>query len=203
MSSGEDLAGVRRAYGSGPKRVLDLLIAIPLALLTFPIIGLAALAIKIETGGPVLFVQVRIGKHGVPFSLKKLRSMVEVCSSTQAEVWAGDARVTRVGAVLRRLKIDELPQLWNVLRGEMSIVGPRPCLPELLEKFDENGWKRLEVNPGLTGLAQVSGNIYLSWPERWRLDAKYVRTMSLALDIAILLKTLSLIVLGEKRFLQR
>jgi lipopolysaccharide/colanic/teichoic acid biosynthesis glycosyltransferase len=139
--------------------------------------------------------------HGRVFQLYKLRSMTHVPRTPDRQIYEGDAEVTRVGQWIRRFKIDELPQLVNVLLGDMSLVGPRPCLPELRDQFDENGAQRLLVRPGLTGLAQVNGNIFLSWPERWRLDRIYVNDLSFWNDIKILLKTIIVVALGEKRSL--
>ena len=128
-------------------------------LVTSPVLGLAALAVKLEDGGPVFYRQVRVGKDGRDFELLKLRTMV-VGAETQGAGYAvaqGDARITRAGRFLRRLSIDELPQLWNVLRGEMSLVGPRPTLRYQVERYDERQRHRLDVKPGLTGWAQVNG----------------------------------------------
>jgi undecaprenyl phosphate N,N'-diacetylbacillosamine 1-phosphate transferase len=117
------------------------------------------------------------------------------------EILPADPEVTRVGAFLRRYKIDELIQLVNVLKGEMSVVGPRPALPRQLAEYDETGRKRLWVKPGLSGLAQVNGNIYLTWPERWQYDARYVENCSLSLDLWIIWRTIAVMTLGEEKFL--
>lgn len=118
-----------------------------------------------------------------------------------SEILADHPDVTPVGRLLRRFKVDELPQLFNVIRGDMSLVGPRPCLPETVSEFDCNGEARLAVRPGLTGLAQVNGNVHLSWPERWKYDRYYVENLSIQLDCKILFKTLLVIVFGEQPFL--
>jgi lipopolysaccharide/colanic/teichoic acid biosynthesis glycosyltransferase len=158
---------------------------------TSPVLGAAALAVKLEDGGPALYRQRRVGKGGVEFELLKLRTMV-VGAERQGAGWAvneGDPRITRVGRVLRRLSIDELPQLWNVLRGEMSIIGPRPTLAYQVEQYTAHQRRRLDVKPGLTGWAQVHGRARLPWAERIELDVWYVEHRSLALDLKILLRT--------------
>jgi lipopolysaccharide/colanic/teichoic acid biosynthesis glycosyltransferase len=119
------------------------------------------------------------------------------------EIFADDPEVTTVGKFLRRFKLDELPQLINVLTGDMSLVGPRPGMPEQLKELDENGIKRLEVYPGLTGLAQINGNIYLVWPERWKYDRHYVEYISFMLDLKIILKTVLIVFQGEKKFINK
>lgn len=156
-----------------------------------PLLALAAIAIKLEDGGPVLYRQLRVGKNGTDFELLKLRSMV-VGAETQGAglaVDAGDSRITRVGRVVRRSSIDELPQLWNVLRGEMSIVGPRPTVRSQVERYTTRQLRRLEVRPGLTGWAQIKGRAMLPWNERIDLDVWYVDHRSPVLDLRILLRT--------------
>ncbi len=151
----------------------------------------AAIAIRLEDGGPVLYRQTRVGQHGRDFELLKLRTMV-VGAETQGAgyaVNAGDSRITRVGAFLRRTSIDELPQLLNVVRGEMSLIGPRPTLRYQVERYDERQRRRLEVKPGITGWAQIHGRAELSWPERIELDVWYVDHRSPRTDLLILLRT--------------
>ncbi|WP_247869543.1 sugar transferase [Herbaspirillum sp. ST 5-3] len=181
------------------KRPFDVLAAFVLLLLVAPILLLTAVLLKLDSPGPILFTQKRLGLNGRIFDLYKFRSMVDVPRTPARQVYGGDPEVTRVGKFIRRFKIDELPQLLNVLKGDMSIVGPRPCLPDLQAEFDENGRSRIAVRPGLTGLAQVNGNIFLSWPERWRLDRMYVDNLSFATDCQILWKTVFVVLLGEKR----
>jgi lipopolysaccharide/colanic/teichoic acid biosynthesis glycosyltransferase len=156
-----------------------------------PILGLSALAIKLTGGGPVLYRQQRVGKDGGDFELLKLRTMVVGAEKMGAgfAVDRGDSRITRVGRLLRRLSLDELPQLWNVLRGDMSIVGPRPTLRYQVEKYAARQRRRLEVRPGLTGWAQVNGRAELPWEERIELDVWYVEHRSAGLDLRILLRT--------------
>ena len=159
--------------------------------LASPFLGLAMLATKLEDRGPVLYRQTRVGKDGEDFDVLKLRSMVVGAESLGAgyAVDEGDARITRVGRVLRRTSIDELPQLWNVLRGDMSIIGPRPTLRYQVEQYDEHQRRRLDVRPGLTGWAQVQGRASLPWSERIELDVWYVDHRSPRVDLEILLKT--------------
>jgi lipopolysaccharide/colanic/teichoic acid biosynthesis glycosyltransferase len=156
-----------------------------------PVLGLAALAKKLEGGGPILYRQRRVGRDGRDFDLLKLRTMI-VDAERRGAGWAvdkDDPRITRVGRILRRLSIDELPQLWNVLRGEMSLVGPRPTLRYQVERYDERQRRRLDVKPGLTGWAQVNGRAALPWEERIELDLWYIEHRSAWLDLKILALT--------------
>jgi lipopolysaccharide/colanic/teichoic acid biosynthesis glycosyltransferase len=159
--------------------------------LTSPLLAGAALAIKLDDGGPVLFRQTRVGKDGKDFGLLKLRSMTMGAEHTGAgyAVDRGDARITRVGRFLRRTSIDELPQLWNVLRGEMSVIGPRPTLRYQVDRYGERQRRRLEVRPGITGWAQVNGRATLAWADRIELDVWYVEHRSALVDLKILLRT--------------
>ena len=156
-----------------------------------PFLLAAAVAIKLEDGGPVLYRQMRVGKDGVDFELLKLRTMVVGAERQGAgyAVDAGDSRITKVGAFLRRTSLDELPQLLNVVRGEMSLIGPRPTLRYQVERYDERQRRRLEVLPGLTGWAQIHGRATLSWDERIELDVWYVDHRSPLTDLLILLRT--------------
>jgi len=172
-------------------RAADLALAGLGLALASPLLAVAALAIKLDDGGPVLFRQTRVGRDGQDFRLLKLRSMTVDAERTGAgfAVDQGDARITRVGRVLRRTSVDELPQLWNVLRGDMSVVGPRPTLRYQVDRYTERQRRRLEVRPGLTGWAQVHGRATLSWAERIELDVWYVEHRSPLLDLKILLRT--------------
>lgn len=183
----------RRSVERAAKRGLDVLGAGIFLLASLPALTLAASAIALEDGRPVLFVQRRAGRHGRPFRIVKLRTMKVNDADPEAlgEVRASHALVLKVGAFLRRLKIDELPQLWNVLAGDMSLVGPRPTLPEQVARYDAFDARRLEVRPGLSGWAQVNGNVELSWQERILLDVWYVDHWSLALDLKILAMTVA------------
>ena len=156
-----------------------------------PLLAAAALAIKLEDGGPVLFRQTRIGRDGVDFELLKLRTMV-VDAENQGAGYAvdrGDTRITRVGRLLRKTSVDELPQLWNVVRGEMSLIGPRPTLRYQVERYTDRQRRRLAVRPGLTGWAQIHGRATLPWAERIELDLWYVEHRSPRVDLKILLRT--------------
>jgi lipopolysaccharide/colanic/teichoic acid biosynthesis glycosyltransferase len=156
-----------------------------------PLIAAGALAVKLEDGGPVLFRQTRVGRDGVDFELLKLRTMVVGAEHKGAgfAVDAGDSRITRVGRILRKTSVDELPQLWNVVRGDMSLIGPRPTLRYQVEKYTARQRKRLDVLPGLTGWAQIHGRATLPWDERIELDVWYVENRSPRIDLAILLRT--------------
>jgi lipopolysaccharide/colanic/teichoic acid biosynthesis glycosyltransferase len=158
---------------------------------TSPLLAAAALAIKIEDGGPVLSRQRRVGKDGRDFDVLKLRSMVVGAERHGARfaVDRGDARITRVGRILRRASIDELPQLWNVVRGDMSVIGPRPTLRYQVDRYTERQRRRLDVRPGLTGWAQIHGRARLPWEERIELDVWYVEHRSPTVDLRILLRT--------------
>jgi lipopolysaccharide/colanic/teichoic acid biosynthesis glycosyltransferase len=172
-------------------RAADIAIAGTALLVTSPLLALAALAVKLEDGGPVLYRQTRVGKDGVDFELLKLRTMVDGAEHQGAgfAVDKGDPRITRAGAALRRLSLDELPQLWNVLRGDMSVVGPRPTLGYQVERYTPRQRRRLEVKPGITGWAQIHGRATLPWTERIELDIWYVEHRSPLVDLRILLRT--------------
>jgi lipopolysaccharide/colanic/teichoic acid biosynthesis glycosyltransferase len=156
-----------------------------------PFLAAAALAVKLEDGGPILFRQTRVGKDGADFELLKLRTMVVGADQKGAgyAIDHGDARITRVGRILRRTSIDELPQLWNVVRGEMSVIGPRPTLRYQVDRYTDRQRRRLLVRPGLTGWAQIHGRATLSWPDRIELDVWYVEHRSPRVDLRILLRT--------------
>jgi exopolysaccharide biosynthesis polyprenyl glycosylphosphotransferase len=173
------------------KRALDLVGSLFLLALASPVLAVAAIAIKLDDGGPVFYRQKRVGRDGREFELLKLRTMIVGAESQGAgyAVNARDPRITRVGRVLRRLSIDELPQLWNVLRGEMSLVGPRPTLAYQVERYTPRQRRRLETKPGITGWAQVNGRAALPWAERIELDVWYVEHRSLWLDVRILART--------------
>lgn len=173
------------------RRILDIAIAGAGLVVTSPLLALSALAIKLEDRGPVLFRQTRVGKDGKDFELLKLRSMVVDAEHKGAgyAVDEGDSRITRAGRFVRRTSIDELPQLVNVLRGDMAIIGPRPTLRYQVERYDERQRKRLDVRPGLTGWAQIHGRATLPWEDRIELDVWYVEHRSAKTDLLILLRT--------------
>ena len=172
-------------------RALDIAGASLGLVLASPFLAAAAIAIKLDGGGPVLYRQQRVGKDGREFELVKLRTMV-VGAERQGAGWAvdhGDPRITRVGSVLRRVSLDEVPQLWNVVRGEMSLIGPRPTLAYQVEQYTPHQRRRLDVRPGITGWAQVQGRASLPWEERIELDIWYVEHRSPSLDLKILART--------------
>jgi len=163
------------------------------------VLAVAAAAIKLEDRGPILYRQVRVGLDGKDFELLKLRTMV-VGAERIGAGWAvdrGDPRITKVGAILRKLSIDELPQLWNVLRGDMSLIGPRPTLRYQVEQYDARQRRRLEVKPGITGWAQIHGRAALPWAERIELDVWYVDNRSIWLDVKIVARTIRLLFKGD------
>ena len=184
------------------KRWIDMALSAVAVLVASPFLVLVAVLIKLDSHGPVFFLQRRVGLDGKLFSIYKFRTMTDEKRKTVGEVYKGNAEVTRVGRVLRRLKIDELPQMLNVFFGDMSLVGPRPALESLYEN-NPFARERLKVRPGMTGLAQVHGNIYLSWDERLVLDAEYVRECSFVLDCRIVVRTVLVVFMGEEKFLKR
>ena len=189
-------------YQQALKRVIDVAVAATILLVSLPVLGCLALLIRWKMGWPVLFRQQRLGRHGHVFRLYKFRTMTAGPRETGREILPDAPEVTPLGRFLRRFKIDELPQLWNVLKGDMSIVGPRPALPAQLDELTKAARKRLEVRPGLTGMSQIHGNIYLPWEERWKYDAEYVERVSFFLDCWILWRTLFTVVGGERRYLE-
>jgi lipopolysaccharide/colanic/teichoic acid biosynthesis glycosyltransferase len=160
--------------------------------------------IKLESPGPAFYRQRRVGKDGVPFDLWKLRTMVPGAEAMGAGIYVleGDPRITRVGRALRRLSLDELPNLVNVVNGDMALVGPRPTIQEQVDRYTDRQRRRLEVKPGVTGWAQVNGRTALPWPERIELDIWYVENRSLALDVRILARTVWLLVSGHGLYSQ-
>jgi lipopolysaccharide/colanic/teichoic acid biosynthesis glycosyltransferase len=180
-------------------RALDVVLAALLLAITSPLLALAALAIRLESRGPVFYRQLRVGRDGEQFKLWKLRTMVPGAESMGAGVYViqGDPRITRVGRLLRRFSLDELPNLVNVLRGEMAVVGPRPTVQEQVDRYTDRQRRRLEVKPGITGWAQINGRTSLPWPERIELDVWYVEHRSLRLDVRILLRTARMLATGH------
>jgi lipopolysaccharide/colanic/teichoic acid biosynthesis glycosyltransferase len=180
-------------------RALDVILAALVLVLVSPLLALAGLLIRLESRGAVFYRQRRVGLEGRPFALWKLRTMVPGAASMGAGIYVlqGDPRITRVGRHLRRLSLDELPNLVNVLRGEMAIVGPRPTVQEQVDRYTERQRLRLEVKPGITGWAQVNGRASLPWPERIELDVWYVEHRSFLLDLRILGKTLRMLASGH------
>jgi len=182
-------------FYSPVKRILDTLFSALLLLLLSPLMAVVAVVVLIAEGRPVFFVQIRPGLLGKPFRLFKFRTMDSETGPVPSQTEAN--RLTRVGRVLRKLSLDELPQLWNVVKGDMSMVGPRPLLTQYLPLYDSRQATRHTVRPGLTGLAQVNGRNALTWAERLELDAQYVETCSFFRDVGILRKSLVVVFLGR------
>ena len=186
------------------KRLIDLFGSSIGLILISPILIISILGIEIFMPGPVFFKQVRAGYKGNPFNILKLRTMKIDTIAEENHDFSKDAeRLTFFGEILRRTKVDELPQLLNVFMGDMSLVGPRPTVIEQATKYDTFQRKRLDVVPGMTGLAQVNGNITLSWEDRIKYDVFYVENWSLMLDMKILFKTVAIVVLGENKFTRK
>jgi len=191
------------------KNAFDRVGGAALIALLAPVLAMIALAVKLSSRGPVLFRQTRVGLDGREFRMLKFRSMVVDAEARRSELVAHDdgngvlfkmkkdPRVTSVGSVLRRFSLDELPQLWNVVRGDMSLVGPRPPLPEEVAGYSSDATRRLRVRPGLTGLWQVSGRSDLTWEESLQLDLRYVDNWTLAMDLAILWRTAHAVLRGD------
>jgi len=186
-------------YARYGKRLLDLAISALVLLLAGPLMALIALAIKLEDGGPILYRQERIGQGGYPFLLTKFRSMVVGAERKGAGILVerNDSRITRVGRIIRKLSLDELAQVFDVIRGDMSIVGPRPGLRYQVELYDDEQRRRLSVRPGITGWAQVNGRNSIPWPERIRLDLEYIDNLSLWMDLKVILLTIPSVLKGS------
>jgi len=180
------------------RRLLDVVVSACALALSAPVLAAAMVAIRLESPGPVIYRQRRSGLHGREFDVLKLRTMVDGAEHVGAglAVNENDARITRVGALLRRASIDELPNLLNVLRGEMSLIGPRPTLPAQVAQYSQRQRGRLAVKPGITGWAQVNGRASLPWAERIELDLYYIEHRSLALDLKILWRTVAIVLGG-------
>jgi lipopolysaccharide/colanic/teichoic acid biosynthesis glycosyltransferase len=197
------------AYVGWGKRLLDVAVSLVAGVLVLPLVPFIALAVRLDAPGPLLYRSVRLGRHGRPFVFYKFRSMVVGAHESARYVrhlneiegpvfkCARDPRVTRVGRFLRRTSIDELPQLLNVLRGDMTLVGPRPPIPEEVEAYEPWQRLRLEVKPGLTCLWQISGRSKLGFEEWMRLDIQYIQNMSLHTDVKILMRTIPAVVSRE------
>lgn len=178
------------------KRLFDILVSLVTLLLALPLIALLAVLIRYKLGSPVMFRQTRPGLGQRPFLMIKFRTMLNV-SDSSGESLPDEERMTALGRFLRATSLDELPELWNVLRGDMSLVGPRPLLMEYLPLYSKEQQRRHEVRPGVTGWAQVNGRNNLSWPERFKMDVWYVDNQSFWLDVKILLMTVKKVFLGE------
>ena len=180
-------------------RVLDITVAGLGLILAAPLLAVAVIAIRLESRGSPIYKQRRVGKDGRPFDLLKLRTMVSGAEHVGAglAVNYGDPRITRVGALLRRFSLDELPNLVNVLRGDMAVVGPRPTIQAQVDQYTHRQRRRLEVKPGITGWAQVNGRASLPWHERIELDVWYVDNRSFGLDLRILARTVRMLATGH------
>ncbi len=197
----EESTSVSATYWArGGKLAFDLVASALLLIVLSPLLLLVALGVKATSRGAVLFVQKRSGRDGRVFRMIKFRTMRGDRKPDAKELVPLDhPEITPIGRIMRRLKIDELPQLVNVLRGEMSLVGPRPTLPDQVEAYDDFRRQRLLLRPGITGLAQVFGNALMPWDERILYDIAYVRRCGLLMDVGILLRTVAVIPLGETR----
>jgi undecaprenyl phosphate N,N'-diacetylbacillosamine 1-phosphate transferase len=193
-------------YGRFVKPLLDRLLAVFAIIVLSPLLIVVAILIKVGSEGPIFFRQERPGKNQEIFRVYKFRTMVKDAVRHQkvgVEVTESDVRITPFGKFLRRFKIDELAQLINIFKGDMSIVGPRPTLPEYIEQYEEWELERFDVRPGLTGLAQINGNIYLSRQEKSAYDVKYIENISFINDIKIILKTIAIVFFGEDKFINK
>jgi lipopolysaccharide/colanic/teichoic acid biosynthesis glycosyltransferase len=193
------------------KRTLDLATVLPALLVLSPLFAIVAIAIRLHDGGPVLFWQRRVGRDGREFAFPKFRSMCIDAEAARAKIEAAnqhgvdgvtfkmkrDPRITPVGRLIRRTSIDELPQLWCVLKGEMSLVGPRPPIPKEVARYSLADRARLSVTPGLTCIWQVSGRSEIPFPEQVRMDVRYIREQSLAKDVKLLLATVPAVIRGK------
>ena len=186
-------------FEAGLKRALDLALSVPVLIVFSPLWALIAILVKLDSPGPILFVQERVGKDGKRFLAYKFRTMVQgaVNQGMGFLVERNDPRITRVGRFLRRFSLDEAPQLINVFKDEMSLVGPRPTLAYQVEQYDDFQRRRLQVKPGITGWAQIHGRNLLSWPERIEYDVWYIEHWSLWLDIKTLLLTPIVVIRGQ------
>lgn len=194
----------------GVKRLIDLVLGITALVVAAPLFLLVALAVKLQDGGPVFYRARRIGRNGVAFNCLKFRTMVVNAEALKVDLMRrnihgkgitfkvlDDPRITRLGRVIRRWSIDELPQLWNVIRGDMSLVGPRPACPQEVARYSASDRDRLTVTPGLTCLWQVSGRCEIPFEQQVKLDREYIQNQSLALDAILILRTIPAVILGK------
>ncbi|MCG1008441.1 sugar transferase [Salinicoccus sp. ID82-1] len=186
---------------SSIKRFVDIIISSFSLIILSPLLLITGIIIKVTMPGPLFFRQQRVGMHQKLFDILKFRSMkVDRSAEESFDFDKDEQRITTFGRLIRRLKIDELPQLLNVLKGDMSVVGPRPTIEQQVAEYDDHQRRRLDVKPGMTGLAQVNGNAHLTWEERIEYDIEYVDNHSLKLDVLILLKTVLIVLFGEGNF---
>lgn len=177
------------AYRRFGKRVLDLALTVPILIGLLPVLAGVALLVRLKLGSPVLFRQRRAGLRGQSFTIVKFRTMVDACDAHGRSL-PDAARLTRFGSLLRSTSLDELPELWNVLKGDMSLVGPRPLIEEYLDRYTPTQRRRLTIRPGITGWAQINGRNALTWEHKFKLDIWYIDHQSLWLDLKIIVLTL-------------
>lgn len=188
---------IKKIYVNYIKRLFDFLLALLLLFLVAPIIVVAYFFIRIDSKGPGFFKQVRIGKNSKKFTIYKLRTMSLKSHDHNGEKIRDRNRVTSVGKIVRKLSLDELPQLFNILKGEMSFIGPRPLLVRYLPYYTEKEIMRHDVLPGITGLAQIKGRSFLQWEERFQYDLEYVNKISFFLDFKIIIQTIMIVLKSE------
>ena len=184
------------------KRVIGFVISLIALIVLSPVILIVGILVYIKLGSPIIFKQERPGKDGKIFKMYKFRTMLDSCNKF-GEALPDEERLTKFGKILRSTSLDELPELINVIKGDMSLVGPRPLLVEYLELYSDEQKKRHNVRPGITGWAQVNGNIYLPWEKRLLLDSEYVDRISFMFDLRILVKTVAIVLLGEDKFIKK
>jgi len=190
-------------YKNFGKRIFDIILSI-IALFILLLPGLViSFLIAVTSSGPVFFMQQRLGYKEKVFLIYKFRTMIHKQRESTEQIFHEHPEVTAIGRILRRFKLDEIPQLINIIKGEMSFIGPRPCLPELQKKFDDNGKIRTQTRPGLFGLADINGGYYLPWPERWVHDRYYVENINLLLDLKLFVKVIPIILFDEDFYLKR
>ena len=190
-----------KSFRLAVKRLFDIIFGSVCLLILSPVLLVAVLLIEVFMPGPVFFMQRRVGRNGKEFNILKFRSMkVDKEAEKNHDFSKDEERMTAFGNLMRRLKIDELPQLINVIKGDMSLVGPRPTVKEQTDLYTEYQRRRLDMRPGMTGLAQVNGNTALTWDERIVFDVEYVSNYTLLLDAKILLKTVAVVICGEDKF---
>ena len=183
------------------KNVIDWSVAFIGLVIISPLLIVSAILVKTTSQGPVFFRQERLGKDKKVFKIYKFRTMTNKKRVVE-QTFKDDAEITKVGYYLRRFKIDEMPQILNILTGDMSLIGPRPCLPDVTEKYGLDEY-RFKVKPGLSSIAGVSGSIYLTWEEKWWYDKYYVENLSFLLDLKVFFKTFLVIIAGEEKFLEK
>jgi len=191
-------------YKNFLKGVIDFIFSIMTFIILIPVFIIIGILIKFDTSGPVFFEQERLGKDEKLFKIFKFRSMTNKNhEDISGQVFSQNPEITKVGKIIRRYKIDELPQLINVIKGDMSLIGPRPCLPRIKKEFGEYADDRFKVKPGLTSLAAIKGSIYLSWLEKGYYDSYYVNNLSFKQDVNILFNTIKILLIGEKKLFNK